>query len=164
MTTSFGRWNIRQVPDPVLYRKAEEITVIRGVSDEIRRMAQYMAGFVGNTHRGPTGQSMKYVGIAAPQIGESVRLICVLWGNEVLALVNPVITKQSSLSFNSLEGCLSVPGIFRVVRPSSVKVNAFNIDRGRNITLKGRDFESAMLCHEIDHLDGITLNRKVGAV
>lgn len=124
-------------------------------------MASYMAGLVNIEHYGPTGQKLLYVGIAAPQIGEPVRLICVRWGNEVLRLINPVIVKAKDKRFMSIEGCLSVPGVYKIPRPTVVKVHGIRVPTGEPITFKARDLDSAMFCHEIDHLDGITIDKGV---
>jgi peptide deformylase len=95
------------------------------------------------------------VGIAAPQVGSHLRIIIAETphGNE--AFINPVITSRSVRLINSIEGCLSVPGMSGTVkRNSSVKVTAQ--DRtGKTVDLKANGLLSIIFQHEIDHLDGI---------
>ena len=94
-------------------------------------------------------------GCAAVHIGVLRRVVVINDDSGVIELVNPVITETSDETQEVLEGSIA-PGAPRghVVRPKSVAVSA--LDRhGNPITVSGRDFLAATLCHEIDHLDGI---------
>lgn len=95
------------------------------------------------------------VGIAAPQIGKHIRLIIAETGEGPQAFVNPKIISTSDRMIDSEEGCLSVPGVYGLVkRHKSVKVKAK--DRNGNIVrLKATGLLSVIFQHEIDHLDGI---------
>ena len=95
------------------------------------------------------------VGLAAPQIGIVKRIVVIddTQGNK-MALVNPEFTLKEGQQ-ESNEGCLSLPGFRgRVKRPYKVVVKALNED-GKPVTIKAEGFLSVILCHEIDHLDGI---------
>ncbi len=95
------------------------------------------------------------VGIAAPQVGAHLRLIIAETprGNE--AFINPVITSRSVRLVNSVEGCLSVPGMSGTVkRNSSVKVTAKN-RLGEVVEVKANGLLAIIFQHEIDHLDGV---------
>jgi len=95
------------------------------------------------------------VGIAAPQVGVSLRVIVIgLPEEEPFALINPEIIKQFG-ERRILEGCLSVPG-FRGEIQRSVKVLAKGLDReGKEIRVKAEDDLLAQaLEHEIDHING----------
>lgn len=108
------------------------------------------------------------MGISAPQIGEMLRIILV----QDLVMINPRIVKRSDQMTWVEEGCLSFPktcptyskdGRFmragntvRVRRHKLVKVEGFD-PFWNPIVVKGRDWKGACLQHEIDHLDGITL-------
>lgn len=94
-------------------------------------------------------------GIAAPQVGIHERLIIVDPGDGAVAYVNPKIISRSFRSVMSEEGCLSVPGVYGVVkRHKSVKVNAMDID-GKPVELEADGLHAIIFQHEIDHLDGI---------
>ncbi|MDR3240476.1 MAG: peptide deformylase, partial [Clostridiales bacterium] len=94
------------------------------------------------------------MGIAAPQVGVLKRMVIVEMEEKLYELINPVIVEAEGSQART-EGCLSVPGKNGTVeRPARVKVQA--LDRGGNETvLEGEDLFAVVLCHEIDHLDGI---------
>jgi peptide deformylase len=102
------------------------------------------------------------VGIAAPQIGVSTRIIAIdatrakrpVENHGRLALLNPVIVERSGqTSFR--EGCLSIPDLVaRVKRAEQVTVSA-TLPDGSPITFTSTGFEAVILQHEIDHLDGV---------
>ena len=94
------------------------------------------------------------VGLAAPQVGILRRVIIVDTGDEILELINPVIVKESGHQ-DSLEGCLSVPGVRgHVDRPKKVTVQGYDRE-GNLMEYKAQDFVATIFCHETDHLDGI---------
>ena len=103
------------------------------------------------------------VGLAAPQVGESTRLIVVEFGDEedeetppkLFVMANPEITRSSQETILGVEGCLSVPGIQgEVERLASVTVKGLN-RHGRPMTVKAKGWLARIFQHEIDHLDGI---------
>lgn len=93
-------------------------------------------------------------GLAAVQVGTLKRVVIVEANNMFIELVNPVIVKERGEDIEE-EGCLSVGTMTgRVKRPMEVTVVAQ--DRyGYNFTLTGEKFLARVLCHEIDHLDGV---------
>jgi peptide deformylase len=106
------------------------------------------------------------VGLAAPQIGLSIRVtvIDVTAGKNPeakLVLVNPEIIHAEGEKREE-EGCLSIPG-FRgyVVRPQFVTVKAQNA-KGEFFEMRGEDLLARAFCHEIDHLDGILFIQHLG--
>ena len=103
------------------------------------------------------------VGLAAPQIGESLRLIVVEFGDEddeevpakLYTMVNPEITRASTETLIGPEGCLSIPGIQgEVERAATVTVKGLN-RRGKPMTVKAKGWMARIFQHEIDHLDGV---------
>jgi len=99
------------------------------------------------------------VGLAAPQIGVSLRL-CVIdlsvgrRGGKLLVLANPDFVSREGLQLEE-EGCLSVPGFTAtVVRPSSITVSGLDRD-GRPQVIEGRELLARALQHEVDRLDGV---------
>lgn len=103
------------------------------------------------------------VGLAAPQVGVSLRIILVDIGEGVIELINPVITKFAGCELGN-EGCLSIPGVFgQVERFAEVTVEGFN-RFGKKITITGDGLLSRALQHEIDHLDGILFIEKAQTI
>jgi len=100
---------------------------------------------------------MKGVGLAAPQVGVSLRLVVVGYKQHQLALVNPVIVDQSGEEWGE-EGCLSLPDLTVVVpRSTRITVSAHS-PSGRPIQLKQLGgYVARIIQHEIDHLDGILI-------
>ncbi|MEE8348763.1 MAG: peptide deformylase [Acidobacteriota bacterium] len=99
------------------------------------------------------------IGLAAPQLGLNICLIVVdITGGEEqghqYVLVNPEITEREG-SQDGEEGCLSIPGFTAVVeRPSWVAVSALNLD-GTPREMEAEGLLARVLCHEVDHLNGI---------
>ena len=100
------------------------------------------------------------IGLAAPQVGISRRILIVDVNNEdesrhVHALVNPVIVWSSQDTDKAKEGCLSIPGIEEsVARPVSVTVEALSPD-GEPVRIEADGLFARALQHEVDHLDGV---------
>ncbi len=94
------------------------------------------------------------VGLAAPQVGILRRVVVVDTGESVLELVNPSLLETSGEQ-EGMEGCLSVPGKYGLVkRPNYAKVRAQ--DRyGNYFEAEGEGLVARCFCHELDHLDGI---------
>lgn len=93
-------------------------------------------------------------GLAAPQVGISLRLIIVKIEKEYVKLINPTIVKAAGEQI-SLEGCLSLPGVYgRIKRPEFIVVQALDTN-GKVIEMKARYRLVTVFAHEIDHLDGV---------
>lgn len=94
------------------------------------------------------------VGLAAPQIGISKRVVVIDVGEGLIELINPEIISAQGEDLD-VEGCLSIPGVQgEVRRAAQVVVKA--LDRhGKEFTLTGTGLLARALQHEIDHLDGI---------
>lgn len=103
------------------------------------------------------------VGIAATQIGEPYQIFILgrKTPEESLVFINPRITFFSRKTNFTEEGCLSVPGIFGLVkRPVKVRLKA--LDRtGKKIDMKISGFDAKVIQHEFDHLQGILFIDKV---
>jgi len=94
------------------------------------------------------------VGLAAPQIGILRRVVLVINGeDEVIELINPTIIHTAGEQ-EGLEGCLSVPGKWGIVkRPMRVRVRAQDRN-GTWFEVEDEDLTARCFCHELDHLDG----------
>lgn len=134
--------NIRKNGDEVLRKVCKEVDVI---NDKTRQLLKDMAD---------TLYKADGVGLAAPQVGILKRIVVIDAGDGLLELINPVITSQSGEQ-TYIEGCLSIPGVYgELLRPAKVSVDALNA-KGEKITVEGEGLLAVVLCHEIDHLDGV---------
>jgi peptide deformylase len=135
---------VRRYGDPVLRRRAQPV---ESVTAEIRRLVDDMI----DTMYDEVG-----IGLAAPQVGTSLRLLVVgdEEGRGVQALVNPVIS-ESGGTVTAEEGCLSLPGVFaQVTRAQWVTLDAQDLE-GRPVSIAARGLRARVFQHEIDHLDGV---------
>ena len=95
------------------------------------------------------------VGLAAPQIAQSIRLFVAEFEDQKVALFNPEIIKAEGEE-KGTEGCLSIPGYVgdNIRRATSVVVKGQDV-RGKPVKVRAEDWFARVLQHEIDHLDGI---------
>ena len=146
-----ARYTIVTAGDPILRKTARPVDQ---VTDRTRKILNDMAD---------TMYHAQGVGLAAPQVGISKRIIVVDVGDGLLQLVNPVISAKDGIQ-EGLEGCLSVPGLNGVVvRANHVVVTAQN-EYGQPVTIDAEGFKARALQHEIDHLEGILYTDKASSV
>ena len=159
----FKDFNIAQIGHPILRNKTKNIPINEIKSENIQKIIEKMI----KTMRKHNG-----AGLAANQIYEPIR-ICII---EVLdnprykylntiplkVLINPkVIIKKDTATFNSYEGCLSVPNLRgKVKRYNAINVTYYTMD-AKKITENIKGLESIVYQHEIDHLDGYLFTDKV---
>ncbi|MCG2685885.1 peptide deformylase [Candidatus Parcubacteria bacterium] len=146
------------VPNKILRQKAK--TVVK-LDSRVIELAENMSQTL-RTQQDPEG-----VGLAAPQVGQSLRVIVakeVLAENtesKIIALINPKIIKKSREQELGWEGCLSIPNQFgQVDRAQKVKVKFLDTNGKKRVVNTG-GFLARVLQHEIDHLDGILFTDKV---
>lgn len=133
---------IYTVEDPVLRRKARNITKI---DKKLRNLAKDML---------ETMYHANGVGLAAPQVGVSERMVVIDVGEGPIILINPEITKTEGENRDA-EGCLSLPGRSEyITRAERVSVAANDLN-GKKINLSGEGLLARAFQHEIDHLNGI---------
>jgi peptide deformylase len=146
---------VRIMGDPVLRRRAAEVA---RVDAEIRTLVADMFD---------TMYAEDGVGLAAPQIGESVRVVVIDAGlPDVVpfALINPVIVEHSAQLDRGEEGCLSIPGLREIVeRPVRVVVEGLERD-GEAIRLEAEGLLARIIQHEVDHIDGVLFIDRVSAL
>jgi len=144
------------LPDPVLRRKARPVT-------RFDKSLQALIDEMIETMREAPG-----VGLAAPQVGISDRLIVVeYYENEkaeeaedemkkkVWVVLNPEIVKTSEEKVMGVEGCLSVPNLVgEVERHVAVQIKGLN-RHGQPMRIKAQGWLSRIFQHEIDHLNGV---------
>lgn len=140
---------IRLYPDPVLKQEAETITK---VDDRIMKLAKDMLETLYQTPGG--------IGLAAPQVGESVRMVVIdvahrleEENDEPLVIINPeIVEAEGEIEFE--EGCLSFPGYTtEITRSEMVRVQALDLNENP-VEYVVNDFLAIVFQHELDHLNG----------
>jgi peptide deformylase len=138
--------NIFVNPDPVLRKVANDLAKKDFTSAEYKKLFEDMSA---------TMLERDGVGLAAPQIGKSVRLIVINRKGNPLVMVNPQITKKSLMKEWGEEGCLSVPFVFgKVQRHKKITCDFIDSD-GNKQTIDASGLMARVIQHEVDHLDGI---------
>ncbi len=141
---------IKEYGEPVLREKA---LPVKEITPEILNFIKDMA---------ETMYTDSGVGLAAPQVGVSKRIIIVDEEEDgLIVLINPVIVKSEGEVVGE-EGCLSIPGIYsQVKRSSKVTVKALN-ENGDSIEITKEGLTARALQHETDHLNGILFIDRIG--
>ena len=136
--------DVVKLGEDVLRQKAQPVPE---VNDEIRQLAEDMF---------ETMIENEGVGLAAPQIGKSLRMFVLIADDDVRRVfINPQIIQTSSETSEYDEGCLSIPQVYEtIVRPVRVTVQALN-EKGKPFTLDADGLLARIIQHEYDHLDGI---------
>ncbi|MFA5014480.1 MAG: peptide deformylase [Actinomycetota bacterium] len=134
---------IRKIGDPVLREKSKKVENTDKLTSLVRDMVD-------------TLKEEGAVGLAAPQIGITRRVIAVNFNDRIKVFVNPEIEVLGRKKIESNEGCLSIYSIkdFNVNRFSKVKVKAKD-PKGNDIVIVAEDLLARVFQHEVDHLDGI---------
>ncbi len=134
---------MRHLPDAVLRKKAKRVPTI---DKSIQRLIDDML---------ETLQQANGVGLAAPQVGVSLRIVVLkLLEEEPITIINPKIVRRSG-EREVVEGCLSLPGyVGEIKRSVSVTVKGLN-RQGKAIRIKATGIMAQALEHELDHLNGI---------
>lgn len=151
---------IVSLPQPVLRKKARKVTEF---GSELQELIDDMV----ETMREAPG-----VGLAAPQVNISQRVIVVEYGDEedenkppkLFTLLNPEITRFSQETEVGTEGCLSIPQMVgEVERPLAITVKALN-RQGKPVKIKAEGWLARIFQHEIDHLDGVLFTDRAAKV
>jgi peptide deformylase len=142
---------IRVLGDPVL----------RTPADEVGAFDSWLAALIRDLE--DTVEHPGRAGVAAPQIGVSVRAFSYNVDGVIGHMVNPVIVERSEEIQDGDEGCLSVPGIWApTARAMHCVAEGFDVD-GNPLRLEGAGLMARCLQHEVDHLDGrLFLDRLTG--
>lgn len=131
-------------PNPILRAVAQPVGLPLGA--DIKLLAKDMVLAM---------QHYRGIGLAAPQVGHSVRLIVIATPDGPTAYANPEITKSSWGKVNMEEGCLSLPGVFGVVRrPERISVRYCDLN-GERVSGELSGMMARVFQHEVDHLNGI---------
>jgi peptide deformylase len=150
--------DIIQPDNPILRKKAHKVTTFND------RKFQNLIDDMIETLKNAPG-----VGLAAPQVAKSVRLIIVRLpdeteedreeygeeAGETYVVVNPKIIKESRETELGVEGCLSMPGLYGEVERHETVVVTGQDRESKKFRLKAKGFLARVFQHEIDHLDGV---------
>lgn len=139
-------YSIRVHPDKVLRRVAGEVGAI---TDDIRRLCNDMVETMG---------SARGLGLAANQIGISLRIITLETGSEKesspLVIINPRIVGLDGEDLTE-EGCLSIPGFYEAVKRAKKAVVRGKDADGKEFAFECNGLLARAVQHEVDHLNGI---------
>lgn len=137
---------IKIYPAPILSQKGRKLTEEEIKSPKIKKLILNMFETMAQNNG---------LGLAAPQIGESIQLCTINYQGEQFVLINPKITSKSWRKEICEEGCLSFPNKFIPVKRSR-KVTVKALDKkGNLIKISAEGLLSVAFQHEIDHLNGI---------
>jgi peptide deformylase len=158
---------IVNIPEPVLYRKARPVT-------KFDKDLQTLIDDMIETMRDAPG-----VGLAAPQVGISERLIVIEYADQpeevegeeqkevkpkLYVMINPEIVKTSEETVMGVEGCLSIPGLVgEVERFEEVQVKGLN-RRGQPMKVKAKGWLARIFQHEVDHINGVVFTQRATKV
>lgn len=147
---------IRKYPDEILKKKALPV-------DNIDKDLQHLIDNMIETMYAASG-----IGLAAPQVGVSKRLIVIDVSTKdekhpLIVLINPEITEADSF-IDSEEGCLSIPGYTSTIKRAG-RVVVKGLDRnGKPVQIEGTGLFARALQHEIDHLDGVLFVDRMSSI
>lgn len=155
-------------PSPILSQQAKPVFK---VDDAVRKLIEEMKKTLVKT------TNPKGVGLAAPQVGKSLRIFIAkpTEKSKIMVFINPEIVQESSevdyvkkpkkdkskKAAKKLEGCLSLPSIWSPVLRSSQLFLSYLDEHGKSHTQKFSNFMSTIVQHEMDHLNGILFPKRV---
>jgi peptide deformylase len=147
-----------------IYKYGEEVLKTR--AREIKNIDEKLSALVEKMRA--TMYQASGIGLAAPQIGESIQLAIVDTTSgenqeEFMVLINPEIISSDGLE-TSEEGCLSIPGVSAPVeRSTHILVRAYDL-QGKEIRQEYEGYKARVIQHEIDHLRGILILDRVSSL
>ena len=133
-------------PSAILIQKSVEVEADRIAREDFQELCLDMA---------KTMKDKDGIGLAAPQIGENIRLIVINTKNGIICLINPQLKRKSFGKEWGEEGCLSLPGIYGKVKRHKKIVCVYLNQRGKKQKIQAEGLLARVIQHEIDHLDGI---------
>ncbi|GAA1495848.1 peptide deformylase [Paeniglutamicibacter kerguelensis] len=142
---------IRIVGDPILRTRADEVTEFGPV---LRKLVADMD---------ETMENVEGAGLAAPQVGVSLRVFTYQIAGQRGHIINPVLELSDDDQDDISEGCLSIPGLgYPVTRRRWTRATGVDVDNNP-VVIEGEGFLARCLQHETDHLDGILyIDRLIG--
>jgi peptide deformylase len=143
--------NIITQPNPILRQKAKEIKIEEIAKPETQKLVAEML---------QTMLAKDGVGLAAPQVSKSIRLVVInrkvaAGKGDPLVIFNPKFLTKSLRKEKGEEGCLSVPGYFGIVKRHKGVYLQYLDQTGACKKIKAKSLLARVIQHELDHLDGI---------
>jgi peptide deformylase len=135
---------IVKYPDPILEKKAKKVK--NPLDPETQELIKQML---------TTLEKAEGAGLAAPQVGKSLRICVIQCDGDSFVLINPKITSYSRDKEICEEGCLSFPGNWLPVKRSGKVKVRYADETGKEIKTKAEGLLARIIQHEVDHLDGI---------
>ncbi len=138
-------------PDPRLNLPCKPVETIDSyVRDVVQELQNWLS-------RPAEGTRLAAAGLAAPQLGELIRVFAIRFQGLEWVVINPKVVKAQG-QWVSQESCMSLPGQrFLVPRCKLIKLTARDLDGNRR-SYKGHDLLAALLEHELNHLDGVLIS------
>jgi peptide deformylase len=138
--------------------KGKDNERLRKKSREVSDISKRIKTLIGDMKE--TLKREEGVGLAAPQVGVLRRVIIVDFEDNMFEIINPVLTNIKGTTIEN-EGCLSLLPINGYVeRPESVTVTGLNV-KGEKISMDLSEMPARIVCHEVDHLEGVLFVDKV---
>lgn len=142
MIRKIVRW-----PNPILTTMCEPVDFLDGKHQDAKN--DLFNTFVAHSDA---------AGLAAPQIGYPLRMLAMRLSRTPVVMCNPEVLNSSSVHRTAEEGCLSMPWLkVKVSRPHSVRVRWTRFADAERYAVTLYDFDARVFLHELDHLNGITL-------
>jgi peptide deformylase len=146
-------YEIRVIGDPVLKRRAEDVTDIDGA------LVKLTDDMIETMYAAPGA------GLAAPQVGVEKRVFVYDLHDDTgpHVIINPEITEgRGEWAFD--EGCLSVPGLsWEIIRPDEVHITGIDL-HGNEVSIEASEYAGRVFQHELDHLNGVLLVERLDEV
>ena len=132
------------IPNPSLRKRSQAVPLplASDIQEFIKEMVLAMVEYDG-------------VGLAAPQVGKNINIIVINTEVAPTVYINPVVKKVSWRKDKHEEGCLSVPGVFGIVKRPSLITVEYNDCQGNFVTEILTSFLARVFQHEVDHLNGV---------
>ena len=146
-----SKLNIVVAGNPVLRMQAEEV---KKIDKKLQRFLKDMA---------ETMYAADGVGLAAPQVGVSKRIVVIDVGEGLIEMINPVIVKKEGSVIGG-EGCLSVPDYEGEVERAEYVECEFTDRNGKRMLLQTDGLLAIAVQHELDHLDGVLFIDKAKSI
>ena len=135
--------------------KGKDQAVLRAKAKKVPAVTKKVLKLISNMKDTLKNPKVHGVGLAAPQINESVQIFIANVHGKLQAFINPIITYKSNETAIDEEGCLSLPGIWANIPRSIIVRIEYEDEQGKKQQREYTDFEARIIQHEYDHLQGI---------
>jgi peptide deformylase len=146
--------------------KGTDNRILRAASVSINKIDKKLCKFLDDMRE--TMFSAEGVGLAAPQVGQNIRVVVCRFNNgtsheTIVDMINPEILDLSEDMQGGEEGCLSIPGKFEPLQRSKSVIVKFLDRKGRETVLKLKGLNARIVQHEVDHVEGMLYVDRLGS-